>query len=284
MTTKNRGFISLHRKVMSSAIWSDANYLKLWIYCLLEASHKDRKQLVGNEMISLERGQFVTGRFSLSDEMNRGVKPKQRLSERTWFRYLENLEMWGMLTIKSTNKYSVVTINKYDDYQGVFNNDVQQTDHQVSNKSPSNDQQMTTNNNVNNANNVNKKDSRKQVYDETSLYYKMTDYFYKLILKNNPQHKKPNYQKWSDDFRKLVELDKRDKDQVRKVMEFVQSDDFEMNNVLSPNKLRQRYDQLFMKTNQSKRNNFVKPRYEVVEGGKSNDKHTEKGGNVQLFR
>jgi len=269
---------------MSSAIWSDANYLKLWIYCLLEASHKDRKQLVGNEMISLERGQFVTGRFSLSDEMNRGVKPKQRLSERTWFRYLENLEMWGMLTIKSTNKYSVVTINKYDDYQGVFNNDVQQTDHQVSNKSPSNDQQMTTNNNVNNANNVNKKDSRKQVYDETSLYYKMTDYFYKLILKNNPQHKKPNYQKWSDDFRKLVELDKRDKDQVRKVMEFVQSDDFEMNNVLSPNKLRQRYDQLFMKTNQSKRNNFVKPRYEVVEGGKINDKHTEKGGNVQLFR
>jgi hypothetical protein len=97
---------------------------------------------------------------------------------------------------------------------------------------------------------VNNKNRRKKTYDESSLYYKMADYFYKLILNNNPGHKKPNYQRWSDDFRKIVELDERNKDQVRKVMEFVQKDDFEMSNVLSPNKLRKRYDQLLIKSNQ----------------------------------
>lgn len=126
--------------------------------------------------------------------------------------------------------------------------------------------------------------SRKNIYDETSLFYKMSDYFYKLILNNNPTHKKPNYQKWSDDFRMLVELDKRDKDQVKKVMDFVQSDDFEMKNVLSPAKLRKRYDQLFMKTNQSTEKEVEKPVYEVVNGGKGNEENTNESGNVRLFR
>lgn len=254
------------------------------MYCLLKASHKEHKQLVGKEVVTLKEGQFIWGRNESTNELNHGAKPSERKSSSTWERLLKLLEELEMLNRITNNKYTVINIVNWRVYQG-YNKNIEQGNEPIMNrKRTDSEPKVNTNNNVNNANNVNKKDSRKQVYDETSLYYKMTDYFYKLILKNNPQHKKPNYQKWSDDFRKLVELDKRDKDQVRKVMEFVQSDDFEMNNVLSPNKLRQRYDQLFMKTNQSKRNNFVKPRYEVVEGGKSNDKHTEKGGNVQLFR
>lgn len=107
---------------------------------------------------------------------------------------------------------------------------------------------------------------KKNRYDPESLYYKMTDYFYGLILKNNPGHKKPNYQKWSDDFRKVVELDKRDKDEVRKIMEWVQQDDFEMTNVLSPAKLRKRYDNLLMKMNRATKSNVVN-----IKGGDSKD-------------
>lgn len=150
-----KGFISLHRKLKDNPVWQDPNYLKLWVYCLFEASHRDREQLIGNEIVPLKRGQFVTGRNSLADEMNLGVKPKQRLNDRTWFRYLKNLETWGMLTIKSTNKYSVVTIDNYDTYQDNFNKKVQDSDQQLSNKSPATDQQLSTNNNVNNYNNLN---------------------------------------------------------------------------------------------------------------------------------
>ena len=151
----NKGFIMLHRKLKDNPVWTDPNYLKLWIYCLFEASHKAREQIVGNEIIKLKRGQFITGRSALAEEMNRGVKPKQRLSERTWFRYLKNLEEWGMLSIKSTNKYSIITIDNYDIYQSVSSKTVQESDQQMTNKCPTNDQQMSTNNNVNNDNNVN---------------------------------------------------------------------------------------------------------------------------------
>lgn len=138
---------------MNNPIWTDPNYLKLWIYCLFEASHKDREQLIGNEIVDLKRGQFVTGRNVLSEEMNQGVKPKQKLNDRTWFRYLKNLETWGMLSIKSTNKYSIVTIDKYDVYQSPKNKSDHHVDQQMSSESPTDDQQMSTNNNVNNANN-----------------------------------------------------------------------------------------------------------------------------------
>ncbi len=146
-----QGFISLHRKLMDNPIWTDSNYLKLWIYCLFEASHKEHEILVGNQMVKLERGQFVKGRFTLSEDMNRGVKPKQKLNDKTWWRYLENLEKWGMLTIKPTNKFSLITIDKYDFYQSVFN----KTDQQMSNSCPTDDQQMSTNNNGNKGNKEN---------------------------------------------------------------------------------------------------------------------------------
>ncbi|MGM8212607.1 DnaD domain-containing protein [Virgibacillus sp. W0430] len=148
-----KGFISLHRKLMDNPIWSDPNYLKLWIYCLFEASHTDREQLVGNQMIEIKRGQFITGRFALSEELNKGVKPKQRLDKLTWWRYLNNLQKQRMLNIKSTNKYSVVTIIKYDVYQNVFNKTEHGTEHQLNNKRTTDEQQMNTNNNYNNLNN-----------------------------------------------------------------------------------------------------------------------------------
>lgn len=185
-----KGWISLHRKLMDNPLWSDPNYLKLWVYCLFEASHKDREQLVGNEIINLKRGQFITGRNSLSDEMNRGVKPKQRLNNRTWFRYLQNLETWGMLTIKSTNKFSVVTIDKYDEYQNAFNRDVQQNDHQMSSSCPSNDHQMSTNNNVNNVNNDLFSSSSDPEFSEVMNFYQsnlqrgLTESPYNLELLN----------------------------------------------------------------------------------------------------
>ncbi|WP_198546700.1 DnaD domain-containing protein [Alteribacter populi] len=87
------------------------------------------------------------------------MKPKDQLGEKTWWRYLLNLKKWGMLSVKSSNKYSVVTIDNYDVYQDSGNNIDQQNDQQLTSKWPSSDQQLTTNNNVNNYNNDNKSSS-----------------------------------------------------------------------------------------------------------------------------
>ncbi|MBT2601261.1 MULTISPECIES: hypothetical protein [unclassified Oceanobacillus] len=123
----------------------------------MKASHKEREALIGNQVVALEPGQFVTGRKSLTEEMNKGMKPKFKQSEISWWRYLNNLEKFEMLNIKKTNKYSVITINKWYEYQ--------QTEQQVNNKRTSNEHQMNTNKNVKNDKNVNKKDYTSKIKD-----------------------------------------------------------------------------------------------------------------------
>lgn len=92
---------------------------------------------------------------------------------------------------------------------------------------------------------------KKRVYDKDSDYYKLSEFFISQIKKNNPNFKDPNIQNWSDDLRKIVEIDNRDKHEVAMLIKWVQKDSFWMSNVLSPAKLREKYDQLVMRMNNS---------------------------------
>jgi len=143
------GWVSLHRKILSSPYWQDPFYLKLWTYCLLKASHKPHSQLVGNQIVHLTEGQFITGRNVLHEDFTRGMKPSYALSSVTIWRMILNMEMDGMLNIKKTNKYSVVTVVNWHEYQ--------QTEQQMNNKRSTDEQQLNTNNNGNKGNNDNKK-------------------------------------------------------------------------------------------------------------------------------
>lgn len=95
-----------------------------------------------------------------------------------------------------------------------------------------------------------KKISSRQVYAEDSLYFKMASYFHKRIMEYakgiNVEHlvRNANLQVWADDFRKLVEIDKRDKDEARRVMEWVSANVFWRKNILSPDKLRKQYSRV----------------------------------------
>lgn len=137
-----QGWVSIHRKIMNNPVWQDPKLLKLWMLCLLEASHKEHEQLVGRQVIKLLPGQFVTGRFSLAESYNDGMKKAEKVNERTLWRWLKSLEDGGFLTINPTTKYSVVSISNWALYQT--------NDHQMSNKCPTNVQQVSTNNNGNN--------------------------------------------------------------------------------------------------------------------------------------
>ncbi|PIC87955.1 hypothetical protein CSV72_02055 [Sporosarcina sp. P20a] len=153
------GWISLHRKIMDNPIYSNANMLKLWIHCLMKATHTERDQLIGNQMVKLEVGQFVTGRHALAEEFNKGAKKDEIISPSTLWRWLNNFEQWQMLNIKKTTKYSVVTIVQWSEYQHngqQVNNKWTADEQQMNSKRTTDEQQVNTNNNVNNANNSNK--------------------------------------------------------------------------------------------------------------------------------
>ncbi|WP_117168851.1 DnaD domain-containing protein [Paraliobacillus sediminis] len=134
-----QGYIKLYRKMMKSQVWEDPNYLKLWMYCLMKASHKEHEILVGETMVNLKPGQFITGRKVITSELNEGMKPKYRQSESTWFRNLKSLEKLQMLNIKTTSKYSVISIINWKHYQ--------ESEQQMNSKRTTNEQQMNTNKN-----------------------------------------------------------------------------------------------------------------------------------------
>ena len=103
------GWIKLHRKLIDNPIFDNADLLRVWIWCLLKASHKGYKQLVGLTEVELKEGQFVTGRFSGSKELK--VNPS------TFYKHLKLLEKLQMIELNSNNKMTVVTIVKWAIYQ-----------------------------------------------------------------------------------------------------------------------------------------------------------------------
>lgn len=56
---EDKSWIKLYRKILKSPIWENEKALKVWIWCLVKATHEDRIQLVGQQKVLLEKGQFV---------------------------------------------------------------------------------------------------------------------------------------------------------------------------------------------------------------------------------
>jgi hypothetical protein len=84
-------------------------------------------------------------------------------------------------------------------------------------------------------------------FDKDSEPHQLAVYLVDCIRKNKPDFKPPNLQKWAKGFDAILRIDGRQLEEVSGLIKWVQSDDFEMVNVLSPSKLRKRYDQLVMK-------------------------------------
>ncbi len=105
-----------------------------------------------------------------------------------------------------------------------------------------------------------KQPRKKKTYDEQSTYSKMAKYFYdkvKDVAKSEGlEHLtiKADLQKWADDFRKLVEIDKvSDRKLILAVMDWVTSDEFWKRNVLSAKKFRDKFSELAIKMRATKK-------------------------------
>ena len=83
-------------------------------------------------------------------------------------------------------------------------------------------------------------------YTKESTEFKLSEYLYNLILKNNPEHKKPDLDIWSKHIDKMIRIDKRDTNRIKEVITWCQKDNFWYKNILSTQKLREKYDQLVL--------------------------------------
>ena len=105
------GWIKLHRKILDCFIWQDKPYDKAraWIDLLLIAMHHDKKMLIDDEVVIIQRGSFMTSIVKLADRWG--------WSRNKVVRYLDMLESEQMLNTKRTPKGTLVSIIKYDVYQ-----------------------------------------------------------------------------------------------------------------------------------------------------------------------
>jgi hypothetical protein len=103
------GYIKLYRKLIQSSVFQDEKLLKVWLWCLMKASYKDRKFMHGNNEVSVRAGQFICGTRSAADELN--------MSASTVYRKLKLLRKMNQIDTKVKRYFTVVTIINWHTYQ-----------------------------------------------------------------------------------------------------------------------------------------------------------------------
>lgn len=89
----------------------------------------------------------------------------------------------------------------------------------------------------------------KRVYESDDINFKLAQSLLSKIEEQNPDHKKPDLQKWANDIRLMHEQDKRSYDKIQKMIDWSQNNDFWSGNVLSAAKLRKQYDTMAAQAN-----------------------------------
>ena len=101
----------------------------------------------------------------------------------------------------------------------------------------------------------------KEMFLSDSIEIRLSELLFSLMLKNNPKAKQPNLQTWAKEFGLAMRIDKRTEGELEKVIRWTQEDSFEFKNILSPGKLRKRFDQLWLK---SQKKNKPKYNFKVI--------------------
>ena len=122
------GYIKLYRSTLDWEWFCDAKTLSVFVYCLLSANHIQKKWR-GH---IIEAGQFITSLQS--------IQKATHLTQRSIRTALNNLKTTGELTIKTTNKFTLITVANWAFYQS----GVDETTSTTTNERQTNDKQTTT--------------------------------------------------------------------------------------------------------------------------------------------
>lgn len=116
---------------------------------------------------------------------------------------------------------------------------------------------------------------KNRVYESDNTNFKLANYLLEKIREHNasvyPVDSKnpPDLQKWANDIRLMHERDSRSYDDIKRIIEWCQQDDFWQDNILSTGKLRKQFGKLIAKADKpvasfnNQNNSGRKPIYDL---------------------
>lgn len=202
------GWIKTHRKLLDNPIvCKDSDHLSIWMYLLLNATHETINGMFKGKRISLEPGQLITGRKSISEFLQINEYKVQRI--------LKLYESEQQIKQQTSNKNRLITIVNWSSYQLNDPPNAQQ----LHNKCTTTAQQVHTNKNVKNIKNERSKEEilLGEVQNEPKTknipYKKIIDYLnektgktYRLV-ESNKQHIRARFNEGytEEDFLKVID-------------------------------------------------------------------------------
>jgi hypothetical protein len=127
------GYIKTYRKLLDWEWYNEPNTMRLFFHCLLKANYQEKKWQ--GEIIP--PGSFVTSSLKLAEELH--------LSRQQIRHAISNLQTTNNITIKTTNRFTVITVLNWAVYQGgELNETTNKTTNNLFDLQPTNNQQTTT--------------------------------------------------------------------------------------------------------------------------------------------
>lgn len=123
------GYVKFHRKMTEWGWYKDVNTCHLFMHLIFSANWKDG-EFMG---IKVKRGQLVTGINAIARQTG--------LTSQNVRTALKHLESTGEISRKTTNKFSVITVENYEKYQCVDND----ANNQLTSNQQSANNQLTNN-------------------------------------------------------------------------------------------------------------------------------------------
>lgn len=135
---ENDTWISIHRKFKDWQWYKNINVKTLFLHLLLKVNYKDNYF----KDVLVKRGQTITSIEHLADETGLTVQQTRTA--------LNKLKSTNEITVETTSKYSLITIEKYDFYQSNNKKITNTLTSKITNNQQTNNKQVTTNNKDNN--------------------------------------------------------------------------------------------------------------------------------------
>ena len=135
-----RGFVKLWRKTLDSGLLQNGPAWQLFGYLLLRATHKPYRTIVGGVVCELVPGEVVFGRSKAAADLGLG---EQQI--RTALKLLKKMKI---ATSRSTNKFTVVSLVNWHNYQDDQAAANQQTNQPVTSTQPAVNHKQEFKNNI----------------------------------------------------------------------------------------------------------------------------------------